>query len=224
MDVMRMNFDPTYVPPPAPAPAPPAPPPPSMEPYRQMRTGVRKEKTKPCKECNQGKPCEKPVLGHVYNYGCWCGPSIAPALYPKDREAEIPQDPEKWGKWSEEAGMPAPRDGVDQCCKIHDLELGALRKSAPENAELGAFSTNAEVSAIHKRLADCFRKQRSNMDNDRWGRGFANRAAPFFDFMAWKTAPPVGLTGADSTMGIDPSFGNASAMGGSNGAGQTFFP
>lgn len=214
---------------PPPTPNAPAAPPPDMAAYLQRKWGKRVEDpVKPCKECNKGKPCTKTYAdSDLFNYACWCGADNAPA---RSKEKDIPKDASKWDDWVEQEGLPAPKDGTDECCKKHDLELGRLRHSDPDgkNLKLDADSVNPEVHAIHKRLAECFRKEAKNKENnDKNSRFWAGRSAYGIDYQAWKTNPGdavPGATGANASTDASSSFGNASSSSAMFGAGQTFFP
>lgn len=214
---------------PPPTPDSPGPVPPNMMPYLQRKWGRKPEDpVKPCKECNKGKPCTKTYAeSDLFNYGCWCGADTAPA---RSKEKDIPKDAGEWDDWVEKEGLPAPKDGTDECCKKHDLELGRLRHSDPKggNLNLDASSKHPEVYAIHKRLSACFRREAKNKENnDRNSRAWANRSAVGIDIQAWRTNPGdavPGTTGANASTDVSSSFGNASSSSAMLGAGQSFFP
>ncbi|HZF51016.1 MAG TPA: hypothetical protein VE093_20290 [Polyangiaceae bacterium] len=214
---------------PPPTPDPPAAPPPDTRSWLQRKLGKKPEDpVKPCKQCNKGKPCTKTYADSgLKEYGCWCGPDIAPA---RPMEKEIPSNAAEWDDWVEKKGLPAPKDGTDECCKKHDLELGRLRHADKDgkNLNLDADSVHPEVHAIHKRLSECFRREAKNKENnDKDSRFWAGRSAIGIDYQAWKTNPGdavPGATGANASTDVSSSFGNASSSSAMTGAGQSFLP
>jgi uncharacterized Zn-binding protein involved in type VI secretion len=97
----------------------------------------------------------------LLEHGHWCGPDRAPALQ-AGLESQIPADESTWSEWVTSNSLPAPSDGVDRVCMLHDLRLGKLRQ---QNPDVTFSSGNFDVAKTHAKLMLDFASQAANVNN-----------------------------------------------------------
>lgn len=181
------------------------------------------DKVKPKKECIECKnECKEPERGwvsRVQRYGCWCGGDVAPAKTPKDVEHDIPEVKDKaaWDAYTQKHNMPLPKDAVDECCRMHDLDLAHLRKTG--GSHLNNESVDPRAKAINLSLAECFGKNKNNPDVDCSGQSFAWRGEKMMNHIAETSNTPATVMGDPMT-----GFGAAGADGAMTGANGAIMP
>lgn len=173
-----------------------------------------KEPEEECKNCI--KKCKHPKR-EWKNYGCWCGEHLAPA---QPYEKDIPNDKSKYGDFLKEKGLPQPYDPVDECCMIHDLELGAARK---ENPNLAWNSGSMKIAGINARMSACLKSNQYNKANGKWGGTFAGYSGTIFGGLAVGNTVGAGYnavtgSGASANVGSDAGFGSVGAGSAASGA------